>query len=40
MFEAIPALTAEDVADLIGYVVSRRREVNLRQLVVLPTRQA
>ncbi|WP_190175557.1 SDR family oxidoreductase, partial [Streptomyces nitrosporeus] len=29
MFAAIPALTAEDVADLIGYTVSRRREVNL-----------
>ena len=40
MFAAIPALTAEDVADLIGYTVSRRRDVNLRQLVVLPTRQA
>ncbi|MFD0258795.1 SDR family oxidoreductase [Kitasatospora indigofera] len=40
MFAAIPALTAEDVADLIGYTVSRRREVNLRQLLVLPTRQA
>ncbi|WP_371493984.1 SDR family oxidoreductase [Kitasatospora sp. NBC_00374] len=40
MFAAIPALTSEDIADLIAYTVSRRREVNLRQLVVLPTRQA
>ncbi|MFC9325024.1 SDR family oxidoreductase [Kitasatospora sp. NPDC057015] len=40
MFAAIPALGAEDVADLIGYTVSRRREVNLRQLIVLPTGQA
>ncbi|GAA2138745.1 SDR family oxidoreductase [Kitasatospora kazusensis] len=40
MFAAIPALTSEDVADLIGYTVSRRRELNLRQVVALPTRQA
>lgn len=40
MFEAIPALGADDVADLIGYVVSRPRHVNLRQVIVLPTRQA
>ncbi|MEU9075883.1 SDR family oxidoreductase [Kitasatospora sp. NPDC048538] len=40
MFAAIPALTAEDVADLIAYTVSRPRHVNLRHLVALPTRQA
>ncbi|MFE7594804.1 SDR family oxidoreductase [Kitasatospora sp. NPDC057512] len=40
MFDAIPALGAEDVADLIAYTVSRPRHVNLRHLVVLPTRQA
>ena len=40
MFAAIPALTAEDVADLIAYTVSRPRHVNLRHQVVLPTRQA
>ncbi|MEV4440079.1 SDR family oxidoreductase [Streptomyces sp. NPDC049577] len=40
MFTAIPALSAEDVADLIAYTVSRPRHVNLRQSVVLPTRQA
>ncbi|MEU6231892.1 SDR family oxidoreductase [Kitasatospora sp. NPDC047058] len=40
MFTAIPALTAEDIADLIGYTVTRPRHVNLRHLVALPTRQA
>ncbi|BCJ39592.1 aldehyde dehydrogenase [Actinoplanes ianthinogenes] len=40
MFEAMPALRAEDVADLIGYVVSRPRHVNLRQVIALPTPQA
>jgi NADP-dependent 3-hydroxy acid dehydrogenase YdfG len=40
MFEVLGGLTAEDVADLIGYTASRPRHVNLRQLVVLPTRQA
>ncbi|AUY51040.1 SDR family oxidoreductase [Streptomyces sp. CB01881] len=40
MFAAIPALTADDIADLIGYTVTRPRHVNLRHLVALPTRQA
>ena len=41
MFQAIdPALSAEDVADLIAYVTSRPAHVNLRQVVVLPTKQA
>lgn len=40
MFAAIPALTAEDVADLVAYTVSRPRHVNLRLSAVLPTRQA
>lgn len=40
MFEAFTALSAEDVADLIGYTVSRPKHVNLRQVVVLPTAQA
>ncbi|NUO97271.1 MAG: SDR family oxidoreductase [Nonomuraea sp.] len=40
MFEAFTALSAEDVADLIGYTVSRPRHVNLRQVVALPTGQA
>ncbi|MFF4342844.1 SDR family oxidoreductase [Kitasatospora sp. NPDC001540] len=40
MFDAIGSLAAADVADLVAYVTSRPRHVNLRQLVVLPTRQA
>ncbi|MFJ3790614.1 SDR family oxidoreductase [Kitasatospora sp. NPDC090091] len=40
MFAAIPALTSEDIADLISYTVTRPRHVNLRHLVALPTRQA
>ncbi|KIF06389.1 short-chain dehydrogenase [Streptomyces sp. RSD-27] len=40
MFTAIPALAAEDIADLVAYTVSRPRHVNLRQSIVLPTRQA
>jgi len=40
MFRAMPALSAGDVADLIAYVTSRPRHVNLRQVVVLPTPQA
>jgi NADP-dependent 3-hydroxy acid dehydrogenase YdfG len=39
MFTAIEALTADDVADLVGYVTSRPRRVNLRQVIVLPTTQ-
>ncbi|GAA1970606.1 SDR family oxidoreductase [Kitasatospora viridis] len=40
MFQVIPPLTSEDVADLIAWTVSRRAGVNLRQAIVLPTRQA
>ncbi|KAA0024840.1 SDR family oxidoreductase [Antrihabitans cavernicola] len=40
MFDAIAALSAEDIADLIGYVVTRSPNVNLRQVIVLPTQQA
>ncbi|MER5642501.1 SDR family oxidoreductase [Kitasatospora sp. NPDC002227] len=40
MVEAIGPLAAEDVADLVAYATSRPRHVNLRQLIVLPTRQA
>ncbi|RKN39753.1 SDR family oxidoreductase [Streptomyces hoynatensis] len=39
MFDELGGLTAGDVADLIGYAVSRPRRVNLRQIVALPTRQ-
>ncbi|MFG2356579.1 SDR family oxidoreductase [Streptomyces sp. NPDC048521] len=40
MFEAIGALTAAEVADVVAYAASRPRHVNLRQIMVLPTRQA
>ncbi|MFF9626812.1 SDR family oxidoreductase [Streptomyces griseosporeus] len=40
MFEAIGGLGAADVADVVAYATSRPRHVNLRQIVVLPTRQA
>ncbi|NEB78688.1 SDR family oxidoreductase, partial [Streptomyces sp. SID14478] len=40
MFDALIGLGADDVADLIAYTTSRPRHVNLRQAIVLPTRQA
>lgn len=40
MFGAITAITAEDIADLVHYVVTRSPAVNLRQVVILPTQQA
>ncbi|AUG78341.1 short-chain dehydrogenase [Kitasatospora sp. MMS16-BH015] len=40
MHEAIGALSAEEIADLIGFVTSRPAHLNLSQVVVLPTRQA
>lgn len=40
MVDAFGTLTPEDVADLIGYTTSRPARVNLRQVMVLPTRQA
>ncbi|UXY36253.1 SDR family oxidoreductase [Streptomyces albidocamelliae] len=40
MFDAIGGLAAAEVADVVAYVTSRPRHVNLRQIVVLPTRQA
>ncbi|XVQ84766.1 SDR family oxidoreductase [Microbispora siamensis] len=40
MFQVITPMTAEEIADLIGYTVSRAKHVNLRQVVVLPTNQA
>jgi NADP-dependent 3-hydroxy acid dehydrogenase YdfG len=39
MFDTLGGLSADDIADLIGYVTSRPRRVNLRQVIVLPTRQ-
>ncbi|MEU0073109.1 SDR family oxidoreductase [Streptomyces sp. NPDC006332] len=40
MFDALGGLASEEVADVVAYVASRPRRVNLRQIVVLPTRQA
>lgn len=40
MFDAMGSLSSDDVADLIGFVASRPAHVNLRQVIVLPTRQA
>jgi NADP-dependent 3-hydroxy acid dehydrogenase YdfG len=39
MFESIPALGAEDVADLVTYLVSRPAHVNVTTLDIVPTRQ-
>ncbi|MEV1081086.1 SDR family oxidoreductase [Streptomyces sp. NPDC050211] len=40
MVTAVGSLTSEEVADLVTYTVSRPGHVNLRQVMVLPTRQA
>ncbi|MFD9615371.1 SDR family oxidoreductase, partial [Streptomyces sp. NPDC059083] len=40
MFGFMESLRADDIADLIAYTASRPAHVNLRQVVVLPTRQA
>ncbi|MFC3572773.1 SDR family oxidoreductase [Streptomyces yaanensis] len=40
MFGALGPLACEDIADLVAYVTSRPRHVNLRQVIALPTRQA
>jgi NADP-dependent 3-hydroxy acid dehydrogenase YdfG len=39
MFEAIPALSSADVADLIAFVVSRPAHVNIPTLDIMPTTQ-
>lgn len=39
MRDAVGALSAGELADVVAYTVSRPRRVNLRQIVVLPTRQ-
>ncbi len=39
MITVIDLLSAQDVADLIGYVVSRPEHVNLARVVVMPTQQ-
>lgn len=40
MFAQIPALTAEDVAEVITFAATRPPHVNLRHVELLPTRQA
>ncbi|MFH9658450.1 SDR family oxidoreductase [Streptomyces sp. NPDC017248] len=40
MFREIGGLAATEVADVVAYAASRPRHVNLRQIMVLPTRQA
>jgi NADP-dependent 3-hydroxy acid dehydrogenase YdfG len=40
MVDAVGTLSAEEVADVVAYVASRPRHVNVRQIMVLPTRQA
>lgn len=40
MRETLHALAPAEIAELIGYVTSRPRHLNLRQVVVLPTNQA
>ncbi|MGW6279751.1 SDR family oxidoreductase [Kribbella sp. NPDC055071] len=40
MNDQIGPLTATDIADVVTFTVSRRRELNLPQIVAQPTRQA
>lgn len=40
MADTMGSLSSEEVADVVAYVSSRPRHVNLRQVMVLPTRQA
>jgi NADP-dependent 3-hydroxy acid dehydrogenase YdfG len=40
MFKAIGPLESADIADVVAFAVSRRRDVNLRHIIALPTRQA
>ncbi|MGW7364497.1 SDR family oxidoreductase [Streptomyces sp. NPDC054841] len=40
LLASVEIVTSEEVADLIAYTVSRARHINLRQVIVLPTRQA
>jgi NADP-dependent 3-hydroxy acid dehydrogenase YdfG len=39
MIEAVGLIAATELADLVAYVTSRPRHVNLRQVMVLPTAQ-
>ncbi|MBB5956070.1 NADP-dependent 3-hydroxy acid dehydrogenase YdfG [Saccharothrix tamanrassetensis] len=38
-FDGVGRLTSAEVADVVGYATSRAKHVNLRQIMVLPTRQ-
>ena len=40
MVEAMGALSAAELADVVAYAASRPRHVNLRQIMAMPTRQA
>lgn len=40
MFEALGGLSGDEIADLIACATSRARHINLRRLIVQPTRQA
>ncbi|HEX3781658.1 MAG TPA: SDR family oxidoreductase [Pseudonocardiaceae bacterium] len=40
MFDGMAGLSSTDIADLIGFATSRPKQVNLRQVMVLPTNQA
>jgi NADP-dependent 3-hydroxy acid dehydrogenase YdfG len=40
MLDVIGPLAAEDIADVVAFAVAQPRRVNLRQIIVLPTRQA
>ncbi|PWI15917.1 short-chain dehydrogenase [Streptomyces sp. Act143] len=40
MVDALGTLSAAEVADVVAYAAGRPRHVNLRQIMVLPTRQA
>ncbi|MFI9102640.1 SDR family oxidoreductase [Streptomyces fildesensis] len=40
MYEAMGTLSSDEIADIIGFVASRPAHVNLRQVIVQPTRQA
>ena len=40
LFGSLELLHATEIADLVAYITSRARHVNLRQVVVLPTGQA
>ncbi len=37
--EQVPPLNPTDVADLIGYLTSRPKQINLRQVMIMPTLQ-